>query len=450
MEANERRYLIFRDVVKDPSLKPYFDACVEAVSNGTARIVEAPPHPGYAEPDCLDGGGRLVLFDSVLPYFLHELDSKGFDSGKARDFTERMRRFVGFYFIQYPMTQWVYGRLRDPYFDKRGSGLDEEWTLKQDEARAPIPDDVFDFACYVATLHMKHGTSSHSVTAEDIFGIVAALGSDIPERMKKHGSGDMPLELLELKGTGVSCKANDAFATIKITVKEDGEEHYGRALDFLCALLEADFPRSYSIGFRGPVKSALPIKGLPKCGPHSLFANAARYEGLHGKMERYARLAMKEYEWYNDLEGDDDCAMPGTFAVFALGMSSERHAPLVLDYLALCDDEHSSIQGKFIAAYIGRFGFTESSVRVFLAAVESMQELPTNKAYAAAVGDRDSLTRMLDAKEGVDRYTWQGVLYALWGKDAANGVGGDVLKKADPGLRPLYEEMLRLPEDTEE
>ena len=63
-------------------------------------------------------------------------------------------------------------------------------------------------------------------------------------------------------------------------------------------------------------------------------------------MERYARLAMREFEWYQNL-ADEACAMPGTFAVFALGLEGEPWAPLVTEYLDLCDDEHSSCKENF-------------------------------------------------------------------------------------------------------
>lgn len=46
---------------------------------------------------------------------------------------------------------------------------------------------------------------------------------------------------------------------------------------------------------------------------------AVRYPSLHPAMERHVRLAMREYEWYNNLS-DEFYAMPGPFAVFALGL----------------------------------------------------------------------------------------------------------------------------------
>ena len=38
-----------------------------------------------------------------------------------------------------------------------------------------------------------------------------------------------------------------------------------------------EFPRSYSMEFRGPEKIYLPIPGLPRKGVHQLFACAVRY-----------------------------------------------------------------------------------------------------------------------------------------------------------------------------
>ncbi len=68
-------------------------------------------------------------------------------------------------------------------------------------------------------------------------------------------------------------------------------------------------------------------------------------------MERYARLAMRQYEQYNNLS-DEQCALPGSFAVFALGMLGQEWWQLVWDYLDLCDDEHSHLQEKFLKEYV--------------------------------------------------------------------------------------------------
>ena len=167
----------------------------------------------------------------------------------------------------------------------------------------------------------------------------------------------MPKDIQRRKTEHFTASANDVFATIRITARDSTEECYAEILDYLCAVLEQEgFPRSYSVEFRGKEKLYLPIPGLPKKGVNQLFACAVQHPNLHPAMARYARLAMREFEWYQNLS-DEACAMPGTFAVFALGLEGEPWAPLVTEYLDLCDDEHSSLQEKFLHALIRKFGF---------------------------------------------------------------------------------------------
>lgn len=80
---------------------------------------------------------------------------------------------------------------------------------------------------------------------------------------------------------------------------------------------------------------------------HRFFANALAYTELHPLLEEYAREAMKEFEWYEDTE-DEKTVMPGSYAVFGLGLSSERYFPLVETYMGLVDDEHQLVHDKFI------------------------------------------------------------------------------------------------------
>ena len=62
-------------------------------------------------------------------------------------------------------------------------------------------------------------------------------------------------------------------------------------------------PGSYSVEFRGKEKIYLPIPGLPKKGVNQLFACAVQHPNLHAAIERYARLAMREFEWYQNRRG---------------------------------------------------------------------------------------------------------------------------------------------------
>ena len=180
------------------------------------------------------------------------------------------------------------------------------------------PDDVDEnllrFVCYAAVCHMVYGISCESVTAKHLFGLVSQLRPDIVKELKNNGSGKLPPDIQKRKTKHMTASANDAFAVVRITARDCSEGGCAEALSYLCEVLEQPgFPRSYSVEFRGPEKIYLPVPGLPKKGVNQLFACAVRYPRLHGLIEQYARLAMREDEWYNNL-ADELCAMPGTFA----------------------------------------------------------------------------------------------------------------------------------------
>ena len=134
---------------------------------------------------------------------------------------------------------------------------------------------------------------------------------------------------------------------------------------------------------------------------HQLFACAAAYPALHPAIEAYARRAMREYEWYTNLDAED-CAMPGSFAVFALGCASAAHAPLVLDYLALADGEHQSMHGRYVEGYLDAHGFfTREAIAYLLACAGNIQHLRHRKTYAERIANADSLGWLLEARRRV-------------------------------------------------
>ena len=148
--------------------------------------------------------------------------------------------------------------------------------------------------------------------------------------------------------------------------------------------------------------------------------------------------------------------MPGTFAVFALGMegTTPERLRLVCDYLDLCDDEHSSLQEKFIHAFFKKFGFTAQTMPVLLHGVLSMQELRPAKEFGALIANDESLDALLAAKRRLadylpeesehDReaqdYLWRGALWAIWGRASENG-GGKVIKAAPEELKEKYRQV---------
>jgi len=376
--ANKRDYFIYEDVQNDSTLKPLFDACAASILDGSARVAKTRAAAGYPSYNCFRVNGKEILTDAVLEYYL-KLSENGFVYEKAQIFTEKMLKLCEWHdSIGYVLEKWVECVIRDPFFyDENHStnGWNEHWVLKPGEPSWQLPEDYIRFACHIAICHVKYGASYETVTANRIFGFIEALGSELPAKLKKYGSGDLPKNVLEYKDNVVSCKANDVFATVKITLKEETEDAYRKVLGFLCRLLKTGFPKSYVIDFRSPEKNWLPIKGLPQKGIHQLFANAVRWPGLHEQLACYARLAMHEDEWYSNLECEY-CAMPGTFAVFALGLLGEQYHVLICDYLRLCDGEHQSVQGEFVLSYIEKFGFSEKGLELYDLCERNIQHLP--------------------------------------------------------------------------
>ena len=375
-------YFVFDDAIRDKSLRKYFDLCVKDVQEGIARLSRTRAKAGYPSWSCFRVEGKEFLVSAVLEYYLYDLHCNGFISESAEDFTEKMRAICGWQWdVDRVLRKWIERVVINPFFhDASDSEYEHKWVLNPENPGYTLTDEQLKFACYSAVCFTKYGHSFDKSFTKKIFDLVTALGSKLPTQIKKNGSGSMPKEIAECKTKNFSCIANDAFATIKISVKNESEESYSKILDYLCNLLEFGFSHSCAIEFKGQNKIYLPIKKLPKKGVNQLFANAIIYPKLHDKIERYANLAMKEFEWYLNLDGEYS-AMPGTFAVFALGLYDEKYHELVCDYLALCDGEHQSIQGEFVLAYIEKFGFTEKGLELYKLCRSNIQVLP-NKLIA--------------------------------------------------------------------
>ena len=87
----------------------------------------------------------------------------------------------------------------------------------------------------------------------------------------------------------------------------------------------------------------------------------------------YAEVAMKEFQWYNDVEEGEKSCMPGSYAVFGLGLIGEEYFPLVSKYFEILDDEHQMVHKYFISALIDRYGVNEKSLPIICQGITSAQ-----------------------------------------------------------------------------
>ena len=450
--VNDRYYLIHKPDT-DPEVLRHADQCIQDVLDGTARE----NHSGY--PLVIrNQNGTPFLPSQLLERYLSRLPLKDFPCAEAVTFCDTLRRLAGWEEIRYQLEQYIEKQVQERCFlvGERDDGFTvfPPCTVRPELRAEDVDEGLLRFACHVAICHTVYGQSFESLTTEHILGLVSQIRPDMVKELKTNGSGKLPPAIQKRKTKHLTASANDAFATIRITARDCGEGACEEALSYLIEILEQpEFPRSYSIEFRGPEKIYLPIPGLPKKGVNQLFACAVQYPSLHPAMERYARLAMREFEWYQNL-ADEACAMPGTFAVFALGLEGERWAPLVTEYLDLCDDEHSSLQGKFLHALIRKFGFQPWTLGVLVRGALSMQWLEPAREFRSLIANGESLDALLAVKRRFSAYllpeenkdpkfraiAWQSLLWAIWGKNSENG-GSKVIKTATKELKEKYQQV---------
>ena len=400
--VHDRYYLIHKPDTS-PEVLAEADLCILDVLSSTARE----NHSAY--PTVVrNHNGTPFLPSQLLDRYLSKLPLKGFPYEEAVIFCDALRRLVGWEEIRYTLEKYIEKQVQERYFlvGERDDGFTvfPPCTVLPELRAEDMDEGLLRFACYVAICHTVYGQSFESLTTEHILGLVSQIRPDMVKELKTNGSGKLPPNIQKRKTKHLTASANDAFATIRITARDCTEGCCDEALSYLVEVLEQpEFPRSYSIEFRGPEKIYLPIPGLPKKGVHQLFACAVRYPRLHVRMENYARLAMQEDEWYNNLS-DESCAMPGTFAVFALGLEGPKWWRLVCDYLDRCDDEHSSLQEKFIHAFFKKYGFTAQSLPVLVHGVQSMQNLKPAKEFRTLIANEESLDALLEIKGHLEYY----------------------------------------------
>lgn len=450
--VNGRYYLIHKPDT-DAEVLEHADQCIQDVLNGTARENHA-DYPVVIRNE----KGTPFLPNQILERYLYQLPLKEFPYEDAVVFCDAIRQLVGWVEVRYELEKYIEKQVQERYFivGEREDGFTvfPPCTVYPDLRVEDVDDNLLRFACYVAVCHTVHGQSFESLTTEHILGLVSQIRPSMVKDLKANGSGKLPPEIRKRKTERMTASANDAFAIIRITAKEGTQECYEEVLDYLCEVLEQEaFPDSYSVEFRGVEKIYLSILGLPKKGINQLFACAVRYPKLHTKIERYARLAMKEFEFYNNIS-DEQCAMPGTFAVFALGLEGLEWQQLVYDYLDLCDDEHSSMQEKFLHVFFKKFGFTDQTMPVLVSGVQSMQGFKPAKEFRTLIANEESLNALLKIKEHLKDYLpeeakrsknatvylWRDVIWGIWGKDSENG-GKKIMKAAPAHLREIYEQI---------
>ena len=310
-------------------------------------------------------------------------------------------------------------------------GEDDDYSLKKGITPEKVDAHKLNLFVAQALWHIKYKEYSWDVedACEDLERAAKELGSKKAAMYLKEGTGILPNELIHYKDSDVECDANDVFAEISVKIKQESATAYDKALDFIIALLKADFPASYYIKFSSKApKQFLDIKGIAKSPTHRFFAQALQYEELRPKLVSYAEVAMKEFQWYNDVEEGEKSCMPGSYAVFGLGLIGEEYFPLVTKYFSLLDDEHQMVHKYFVSALIDRYGVNEKSLPLICQGITSAQfdmvfknlekemEKPENKELLVKFLKEKEDFFIANKEPGFYKYYEEDIYYAIYGK----------------------------------
>ena len=333
--------------------------------------------------------------------------------------------------LLYYSNQWKEVVFMPLYYNVKGEDWSKEYTLKRDLEVKNVDQAKLNLFIQQALWRIKYKEYSWDVrfACEDLERAAKELGSEKAAMYLKKGTGILPDNLIHYKDSEVECDANDVFATITIKIKQESAATYDKALDFIIALLNTDFPRSYQIKFSSKApKQFLNIKGIAKSSTHRFFAQALQYEELHSKIAAYAEAAMREFEWYNDVEEGEKSCMPGSYAVFGLGLISEEYFPLVSKYFELLDDEHQMVHKYFVSALIDRYGVNEKSLLLICQGITSAQfdmvfknlakelENPEKKQLLVNFLKEKEESFATDKNQGSYKYYEEEIYYAIYGK----------------------------------
>ena len=333
--------------------------------------------------------------------------------------------------LLYHTREWKEKVFMKLYYKVEGSDWSKKYTLKEGLQVKDIDNAKLNLFVAQALWQIKYKKYSWDVefACEDLERAAKELGSKKAAMYLKEGTGILPKELIHYKDSEVECDANDVFAQISVKIKQKSATAYDKALDFIIALLKADFPASYYIKFSSKApKQFLDIKGIAKSPTHRFFAQALQYKELRPKLVAYAEVAMKEFQWYNDVEEGEKSCMPGSYAVFGLGLIGEEYFPLMSQYFALLDDEHQMVHKYFVSTLIDRYGVNEKSLPLICQGITSAQfdmvfknlekemEKPENKELLAKFLKEKEAFFIANKEPGFYKYYEEDIYYAIYGK----------------------------------
>ncbi|WP_160690392.1 DUF6138 family protein [Clostridium sp. C2-6-12] len=292
---------------------------------------------------------------------------------------------------------------------------------------------------YAAILILKYEPAYCRDTALKFLQKAKELGNKNAVNIIKIGTGKFTKEDIMYEDDDLKFTANDAFAEISITIKNEIESSYSKSLDLIINLLQKDFPASYKIILKSKNKNLLPIKKIGKSKTQVFFANALIYPKLYPKIEKYVRCAIiKDYEWYSDAEAEK-CCRPGTYGAFGLGLLSKDYYNLIIDYMDKVDNEHQSVQNHFAEAFIEKYGVNAETIPVLIKCLLACYDKKPFKKLEA-IETCENLEFLIKELEVLKSYEIEHVIFFIWG--GIDKLSNKLKKKTD--MKKYYERIIEL------
>ncbi|MBV8256008.1 MAG: hypothetical protein JO154_25660 [Chitinophaga sp.] len=313
------------------------------------------------------------------------------------------------YYLINALRQWAEKHFLPQYYDVSNNLYKGTvYTLRAEHPEAPA--SLLDLLLYTAVMIIRYEPNFTRPVGVRFAEMAGELGALSAAPLLRFGTG----KYADLQTADVEIQANDILATVKINILQENEAAYEQALQYLTQLLQQEFPRSYAIKLKSKVKLLLEIKKIGKTDTHRFFANALQYPTLYPLLEAYARVAFaEEFEWYTDAE-EELCALPGTYAVFGLGLTDDTYFPLVRDYMKQVDSEHQSVQNQFTIAFAAKFGVCLPTIPTLVSCLLACQEMKPLKEFAAFEQPENLGQLLADLKDQPD-YNVEHVIALIWG-----------------------------------
>ena len=300
----------------------------------------------------------------------------------------------------------------------------EEWTkntfLKLEPEK--VTEEQIDLYIYKALFQLKYGKYKDDTkyAYEDLKNAMNKYHSQKAKQYLEKGTGTLIDELVYYKDENLECKANDVLAIINIKIDNEIAKSYEKALNFIINLLNKGFPCSYSVEFSSKSKKEfLNIEELVKSSTHKFFRRILDFPELYNKLEIYAKTAMKKFEFYRDIEDEDDedkRALSGSYAVFGLALYDEKYFSLLEEYYLKLNDKYQLVHQYFIKAFIDRYGVNQKSLPLILKGFLSGQFDIIFRNLAELLKDEKNKKLLIKELENYSENEKEIILYSIWGE----------------------------------